>query len=177
MDVAATTSSPRETDADTVVVGVFEGEDVAHDVEGGVLQGLLDGGEAKRRLKSIAVAHAEGKRWLVAGLGERDRFDAERARVAAAIALSRASDLGTTTLCWEVPHHVDDAVVGGLVEGTVLGGYRFTQFKSSTDDGDGVARLLVSAHQDRKSTRLNSSHANISYAVFCLKKKKQSMLL
>src|SRR3712207_8608007 len=32
------------------------------------------------------------------------------------------------------------------------------------DDGPG---------QDRKSTRLNSSHANISYAVFCLKKKKQ----
>src|SRR3712207_8980741 len=30
--------------------------------------------------------------------------------------------------------------------------------------------------QDRKSTRLNSSHANISYAVFCLKKKKNSRL-
>src|SRR3712207_8381569 len=30
------------------------------------------------------------------------------------------------------------------------------------------------AQQDRKSTRLNSSHANISYAVFCLKKKKQN---
>src|SRR5258707_11771147 len=29
---------------------------------------------------------------------------------------------------------------------------------------------------DRKSTRLNSSHANISYAVFCLKKKKQHYL-
>src|SRR3712207_8942100 len=29
---------------------------------------------------------------------------------------------------------------------------------------------------DRKSTRLNSSHANISYAVFCLKKKKRSSL-
>src|SRR3712207_7286919 len=28
--------------------------------------------------------------------------------------------------------------------------------------------------QDRKSTRLNSSHANISYAVFCLKKKKET---
>src|SRR3712207_7250059 len=28
--------------------------------------------------------------------------------------------------------------------------------------------------QDRKSTRLNSSHANISYAVFCLKKKKSN---
>src|SRR3712207_8360906 len=31
--------------------------------------------------------------------------------------------------------------------------------------------------QDRKSTRLNSSHANISYAVFCLKKKKSIILL
>src|SRR3712207_7794654 len=30
---------------------------------------------------------------------------------------------------------------------------------------------------DRKSTRLNSSHANISYAVFCLKKKKKSKIL
>src|SRR3712207_7803531 len=30
---------------------------------------------------------------------------------------------------------------------------------------------LVTAQLDRKSTRLNSSHANISYAVFCLKKK------
>src|SRR5438445_7232992 len=29
---------------------------------------------------------------------------------------------------------------------------------------------------DRKSTRLNSSHANISYAVFCLKKKKKQMM-
>src|SRR3712207_6865215 len=31
---------------------------------------------------------------------------------------------------------------------------------------------LRRAERDRKSTRLNSSHANISYAVFCLKKKK-----
>src|SRR5690606_39312005 len=30
---------------------------------------------------------------------------------------------------------------------------------------------VVDAHQDRKSTRLNSSHVKISYAVFCLKKK------
>src|SRR3712207_7674756 len=37
-------------------------------------------------------------------------------------------------------------------------------------------RNLSSSHQDRKSTRLNSSHANISYAVFCLKKKKTPTL-
>src|SRR3712207_7398795 len=33
---------------------------------------------------------------------------------------------------------------------------------------------LVVSRRDRKSTRLNSSHANISYAVFCLKKKKNT---
>src|SRR5258707_10471686 len=34
-----------------------------------------------------------------------------------------------------------------------------------------VARSVIAAERDRKSTRLNSSHANISYAVFCLKKR------
>src|SRR3712207_8232562 len=40
-----------------------------------------------------------------------------------------------------------------------------------------VRRSGGTIDQDRKSTRLNSSHANISYAVFCLKKKKVSVLL
>src|SRR5436309_10824170 len=37
-----------------------------------------------------------------------------------------------------------------------------------------VARAAV--HEDRKSTRLNSSHVKISYAVFCLKKKKKKKI-
>src|SRR3712207_7216241 len=54
----------------------------------------------------------------------------------------------------------------------------------SRDDPDVVVfasrnRLFLSRNggrfwTDRKSTRLNSSHANISYAVFCLKKKKEN---
>src|SRR3712207_8284640 len=36
---------------------------------------------------------------------------------------------------------------------------------------EGDAAVAPIADQDRKSTRLNSSHANISYAVFCLQKK------
>src|SRR5207248_9213055 len=35
------------------------------------------------------------------------------------------------------------------------------------------ANLAIITHSDRKSTRLNSSHRTISYAVFCLKKKKK----
>src|SRR3712207_8361637 len=42
------------------------------------------------------------------------------------------------------------------------------------DQRDDRRVLERGEHQDRKSTRLNSSHANISYAVFCLKKKKAS---
>src|SRR3712207_7217978 len=42
-----------------------------------------------------------------------------------------------------------------------------------TDHGSPrLSIVLVIQDRDRKSTRLNSSHANISYAVFCLKKKK-----
>src|SRR5438445_8392757 len=53
----------------------------------------------------------------------------------------------------------------------------------SGDLQDGAGALIERADQpgrvlqtiDRKSTRLNSSHANISYAVFCLKKKKNQL--
>src|SRR3712207_8632874 len=44
-------------------------------------------------------------------------------------------------------------------------------FVLGTEQLDGPAGPFPS-YTDRKSTRLNSSHANISYAVFCLKKKK-----
>src|SRR2546427_4511538 len=37
-------------------------------------------------------------------------------------------------------------------------------------------RVLGRQHSDRKSTRLNSSHSQISYAVFCLKKKKNDSI-
>jgi leucyl aminopeptidase len=151
MRASATTASPLETGADTVAVGVFVGEDVAHDLEGDVLQGLLERDEARRTFKHLAVAHGEGKRWILVGLGERDRFDAERARVAAATVVGRARELAASTLCWEVPHRVEDEVVGGLVEGTLLGAYRFRQFKTEAagwQESAELDELLVSAHHD-----------------------------
>src|SRR3712207_8701090 len=55
--------------------------------------------------------------------------------------------------------------------------------QAGPDPNAGVSALRMSAQlyafptatSDRKSTRLNSSHANISYAVFCLKKKKKNV--
>ena len=101
MRVTATTDAPPATDADTIAVGVFEDEGVAHD-HGGVLQALVDSGEAKRAFRKLAVTHAEGKRYIVVGLGGRSDFDPERARVAAATVAGRAQELGT-----------QDAVLGG----------------------------------------------------------------
>src|SRR3712207_7611421 len=43
------------------------------------------------------------------------------------------------------------------------------------DGEDAVLARAAGDEQDRKSTRLNSSHANISYAVFCLQKKTSSL--
>src|SRR2546428_4061947 len=45
--------------------------------------------------------------------------------------------------------------------------------QSSATAGFGFASFLLGDVADRKSTRLNSSHDQISYAVFCLKKKKR----
>src|SRR5947209_18935353 len=57
---------------------------------------------------------------------------------------------------------VDEEPDAILLEGTADAGVRVPQLQDRHRRGD------------RKSTRLNSSHANISYAVFCLKKKKKS---
>src|SRR3954451_18913668 len=148
MRVSSTTDSPHRTDADTIAVGVFEDEGVPHD-HGGALQALIDSGEARRGLRKLAVTHAEGRRYVLAGLGARAEFDPERARVAAATVAGRVRELGTKVLCWEVPHHVGDAVVGGLVEGTVLASYAYTHYKrAADDDGARVETLIVSAHHD-----------------------------
>jgi leucyl aminopeptidase len=152
--VEATTESPLESGADTIVIGLIDGEGIAHDVAGGTLGGLLESGEARAGFRRLAVTHAEGRRFILVGLGSRDELDHERARIAAAVAHGRARELSAKTLCWEVPHHVEDGVVQGLVEGTVLHAYRFERYKPSADDEDGEDalggpdRLIVSSHHD-----------------------------
>jgi leucyl aminopeptidase len=144
MRVSSTTQAPPATGADTIAVGVFEGKAISHDVDG-VLQRLVDAGEAKGALRKLAVAHAGGKRYVLVGLGKRDDFDAERARVAAAAVAGRAKELGTRVLCWELPHHTE---APGFVEGTVLAAYEYGAFKSRPDDDAQLEELIVSAHDD-----------------------------
>jgi len=152
MRVTATTEAAASTAADTVVVGLVEGEGVPHDVEGGVLQALVDAGEAKARPGHLAVTHAAGKRWILVGLGARGALGAEGLRLAAAAAHGRARELGAQVLCWELPHKArEHQPARAVVEGTLLAAYRFTAFKSGDDDAaaSGIAGLIVSDHVDQ----------------------------
>src|SRR3712207_8808625 len=64
----------------------------------------------------------------------------------------------------------------GLLPGRAGGVHRFRRGPEDRRRRQGVTAMgLRERIEDRKSTRLNSSHANISYAVFCLKKKKKIM--
>src|SRR5690606_41600499 len=57
----------------------------------------------------------------------------------------------------------------GNIDGDNAAAMRYTEARMTE-----VATLLLEGITDRKSTRLNSSHVKISYAVFCLKKKKHT---
>src|SRR5271166_6540799 len=96
MQVSSTTQPAGATVADTVVLGAFEGapREVGE---------LLASGEARHSFKALGLAHSEGKRWLVVGLGKREDFTPERARIAAAVARERARELSAVSLCWQAP--------------------------------------------------------------------------
>ena len=148
--VQATTEAPLRTDADTIVVGVFEGEDVAHDRARRRAGSAADIRRGAAGIQAPGGHPCRGRRFILVGLGARDDFDGERARVAAARRPRGApGSSAPRTLCWEVPHHVGDAIVAGLVEGTLLHAYRFDRYKR---DGRRARRhrqrLILSAHHD-----------------------------
>src|SRR4051794_22928739 len=128
ISVSAATGAPEETSADTRVVGLFEGESPP----GGVAAQLAESGEAKAGLRKLAVGHEDGTRVIVVGLGKREDFDAEKARIAAAVAAQRARDLGAKSLSWSEP---GEGVAAALVEGTLLGLYRYDVYKSEKAEG------------------------------------------
>src|SRR2546421_1722279 len=61
-------------------------------------------------------------------------------------------------------------VVGSMVWDTI---YDRDPAQPAVEEWGGISYSLAALDADRKSTRLNSSHDQISYAVFCLKKKTQ----
>src|SRR3954451_23650662 len=105
-----------DTPADTLCVGLFEDDGAPPSLDealGGRLGRLVESGEAKTGFKKTAVLHPDGAigpaRVVTVGLGKRDEFDLERARIAAAVALRRAADLAARTIAWLVPESSEKA--------------------------------------------------------------------
>src|ERR1700734_3109255 len=73
MQISAITQPARTIDADTIAVGIFAGGAPPSESPS-QLDELVATGEARGSLKSLAVTHAEGKRWLLVGLGDRTEF-------------------------------------------------------------------------------------------------------
>ena len=147
MRVTATTSLPIDTDADTVVVGLIADEKVHHD-PGGTLAALVHAGEADAKFKHLAVTHAEGKRWITVGLGDRDSLTDERIRVAAALAYKRAGELGTKALCWEAPHKYEGDSATAIAEASIFCAYDYTLKRNVSDEPEGIQSLTISDHDD-----------------------------
>jgi leucyl aminopeptidase len=134
--VSSTTQPGADTDADTIAVGVFEGElDPPADTPA-ELGELLSSGEARRSLKSLGLTHTQGRRWLTVGLGKREQFTPERARVVAATVHARALELGTRALCIQTPARAGAEIAAALTEGTILTDYRFDLHKSPAPEGE-----------------------------------------
>jgi leucyl aminopeptidase len=118
--------SLREADAALVAVGLHEGDALPAEVAGA--PGAAD---VKGSFKAMTRLYPDGpERLLVVGLGERDKLDAERLRVLAALVAAEAARLEATSLAWTPPAFEDaEAAAEAIVTGTILGTYRFDRFK------------------------------------------------
>jgi len=116
-----------ELEADLVVAGLYEGEELPAE-----LTEAPGAADAKGGFRKLALLHPERPaRALVVGLGERGEADAERFRLAAAVAAKRAAELEAASLAWLLPESGDDeATAEAIVAGTILADYRFDRLKS-----------------------------------------------
>lgn len=158
MKVTATTTPPEEINADTIAIGVFADEELPQTVrEREALRSLFDSRAADSGFEQIEVTHADGKRWVLIGLGDRGELSPERCRTAAAKVIEQIRALGTCVLCWELPADLSADQTQALVEGSVLAGYEFLEYRSTRDSNaehDGQMRnrppeeLVISADEN-----------------------------
>src|SRR5690606_1297629 len=127
----------------------------------------------------IGLAVLLAAAWLRSGWAAGSRsFDAERVRIAEVVRGDLVRDISAQGRVIAANSPTLYAVAGGTVDLKVVAGDAVKEgdLLASIDSPELRSRLAQEeASLDRKSTRLNSSHVKISYAVFCLKKKKQKV--
>jgi len=131
MRLEHTDSDLTDIDADLHCLGLFEGEDPPGD-----LAGAPGAEDVETRFKALSILRPPAPaRVLIVGLGKREDFDAERARVAAALAVRQARRFEARSIAWQCPEHeIGASAAAGITAGTILGSYRFDRYKSHRDD-------------------------------------------
>jgi leucyl aminopeptidase len=130
MKVEVTQDDLLAAGAGLAVAGLYEDESLPE-----ALAALAGADGAKGGFKKLTRLHAGGAPLLVIGLGKREEADAERLRVAAALAAKEAARLEAGSVAWALPEAgAETEAAEALVTGTILGAYRFDRFKSADPD-------------------------------------------
>jgi leucyl aminopeptidase len=128
-----------EVDADLLAVLVFDGEELPEP-----LAGARGSEDVKSAYKKVTLLHPETpRRAVVIGLGNREDFEPERARVAGAVATRSAASMDADSLALAVPESDDPkAVATALTEGAILASYRFDRYKSKKNGDEDDSKSL-----------------------------------
>ena len=133
MHVSVADTAPQDSSAELVCIGLLEDDDLPAE-----FASAPGADEARGGYKKLARVHPEAPAaLLVVGLGKRADLEPERVRVGAALAVREARRIEAPSLAWVVPDGPDpSALARALVEGTLLGAYRFDRFRSREADED-----------------------------------------
>src|SRR5256884_649835 len=123
---------------------------------------------------STAVAQAQFARFVRA-------FPSGNAKPSALAEQLKAALGGDTSIkVNEIRYVAEDSSVAGIKVAAQLTakalGAQGEKFREFFEDPNKMLQMILAAERDRKSTRLNSSHGYISYAVFCLKKNTKNAI-
>ncbi len=148
MRTEVTTEPLDGIQADLEAVGLFEGAELPKPYSG-----APGAGDVRAAFKKLTLLRLDPKRRvLVVGLGPPGEFDPERMRVAAAISVAEAARYDAASLAWALPDSRGGKGASGLaaaiVDGVVMGSFRFDRFKTR-DPADpppaGLDRLIIAA--------------------------------
>ena len=163
VEVEAVSQGLGELTVDVVAVALAEGAELPEEI-----RSAPGADSAKADFKKAVLIHpAESSPVLAIGIGPQGELDAERLRVAAAVAARQAAELDARSLAWMVPEGIDAAAAAAaFTEGTILATYRFDRFRTA---GDGEAErskidrlVIASAAEEREAVATEARIAAVA---------------
>lgn len=130
-----------DLDADLVAVGLYEGDELSEP-----LGSTAGAGDASADFKSQVIVYpGKPERVAIIGLGKREDFTAEKARVVGAVSQRALGQVKGEALAWMLPEAPDGVepglIAAALVEGAGLASFEFDRYKSGSDGAEAPPSL------------------------------------